>query len=430
MVNSTPNTFLPFHSFEKSRAYAPVKKALVAGFILSVVFLATGCSHGTDSKSRSEQILRDADPKVVDFLLNAQQAFENGNYNFALMLADSAAKYAPELADVPFLRGRILSSVRQYGPAQQAYEETLQLDPDYPGVYLNLGNSAYLRGEPQEALALYRKEKGAADTAPYLVQLGRAYADLGVTDSARWAYERAIAADSTNSTAYMWLGQFFEEAGDFEKALLYSRKGLALRPDNPNYAYVVGVQLLRGDSLEEAVGMLTKAAKAMPWHYASHYNLGQALTGLGQTDLGARYLAQADTLLEKQKGITKWENLLQTNSHEPMLWVNYGNALREAGRVDDAIDALTIAFSINPQWMELQNNIANLLLMRGDTLQALQRYQMLLRYDSTQADVWLNLGTLYALAGRYDDARWAWKAVLRHDPDHPEAARYMAQLPE
>ncbi len=394
----------------------------------AVILAVMGCG-GADGPSRTEQARREADPKAVEFLLNAQQAYEAGYYNEALMLADSAAHYAPKLADIPFLRGRILMTMLQYEPAQAAYEATLRLDPDYPGVYLNLGNSAYMRGKPREALALYRKERGAAETAAYLTQLGRVYADLGVADSARWAYEKAIAADSANPTAYMWLGQIYEDAGEFDQALRYSGKGLALQPDNLNYAYVVGVQLLRSGDLEGAVERLTKAAEGMPWHYAAHYNLGQALNGLGQAEQATRYLARADTLLEQGKEITKWENLIGANSHEPMLWVNYGNALRQAGRLDEAIEALTVAFSLQPQWLELQNNIANLLLARGDTTAALERYKVLLRINPTEPDIWLNLGTVHALSGNYDEARTAWQTALQHDPDHAEAKRYLAQLP-
>jgi Tfp pilus assembly protein PilF len=54
---------------------------------------------------------------------------------------------------------------------------------------------------------------------------------------------------------------------------------------------------------------------------------------------------------------------------------------------------------------------------------------VLLQIDSTQADIWLNLGTVHALTGRYDKARAAWETALHYDPDHPEARNYLAQLP-
>lgn len=394
------------------------------------LLILSGCGGNNDAPSITEEARRNADPRAVSFLLEAQEAFENEYFNPALVLTDSAARYAPELADIPFLRGRILTKMHQYGPAQEAYEEALALDPEYPGVYFNLGNSAYLRGAPQEALDLYLQEKGAANTTQYLTQLGRVYADLGKPDSARWAYEQAILADSTDPVAYMWLGQSYEDEGDFETALQYSHKGLALRPGNPNYAYVVGVQLLRSEDFEGAVAMLSKVAEAMPWHYSAHYNLAQAYAGLGDSARSAHYLALSDTLLEGRRETTKWEDLLRSNSHEPMLWINYGMALHEAGRTEDAIEALNVAYSLRPEWLELQNNIANLHLALGDTTAALARYHALLEVDDTQPDVWLNLGTVYALSGAYDDARAAWETALKHDPNHPEAARYIAQLPK
>ena len=394
-----------------------------------LAFISVRCGTDSESLSRTEEARRNANPQAVEFLINAQGAYEAGYYNGALMLTDSAARYAPELADIPFLRGRIFTTMRQYEQALAAYEETLKRDPAYPGVYFNLGNTAYLHGEAREALAFYRKEQSTAGTAAYLTQLGRAYADLGEADSAQRAYESAIAADSTIPTAYMWLGQLYEDAGSFDEALRYSRRGLALRPDNLNYAYVVGVQLLRSGDLEAAATLLMKVTDGMPFYYAAHYNLGQALMGLDRAIDGARYLARADSLLEQRREIDKWEGLVNANSHEPMLWVNYGTALRQAGRVDEAIEALAIAYSLQPQWLELQNNIANLLLMRGDTTAALERYQTLLQMDATQPDLWLNLGTIHALMGNYGDARTAWETALQHNPNHPEALNYLAQLP-
>ncbi len=396
----------------------------------TVVLASAGCGGSGDAPSRTELARRDADPKAVEFLFEAQQAFETKYYSAALVLADSAARYAPDLADISFMRGRIFTALRQMDMATEAYERTLELDPDYPGVWFNRGNGAYMYGESAQALALYRKERSlVAETTDYLTQLGRAYADTGKPDSARWAYERAIAADSANPTAYMWLGQLHEDAGDFEAALAYSAQGLALDPDNLNYAYVYGVQHLRSGDLEAAASILARVADGIPWHYPAHYNLGQALNGLGEAERAARYLARADTLLAMQRDVEQWVERIKTNSMEPLLWVQYGESLRRSGRVGEAIEALTVALSLRPGWLELHNNIANLHLAAGDTVTALGRYEALLQRAPTQPDVWLNLGTLHALSGNYEAARVAWETVLEHAPGHEQAVSYLAQLP-
>ena len=406
--------------------------------ILWIAFLGTtlavaagGCGGPeADAPSVTEQVRRNTDPKAVEFLVDAQQAFETGYYGAALALADSAARHAPDLADIPFMRARAFTALRQMDRATEAYEKTLELDPDYPGVWFNRGNGAYMYGEPAEALSLYQKERShVAETTDYLTQLGRAYADTGKPDSARRAYEQAIAADSSNPTAYMWLGQLHEDAGDFETALAYSEQGLALDPDNLNYAYVYGVQRLRNGDLEAAAEMLTRVAGGIPWHYPAHYNLGQALNGLGQEARAARTLARADTLLAMQRDVEEWVERIKTNSTEPLLWVQYGESLRRSGRVDEAIEALTVALSLRPGWLELHNNIANLHLAAGDTARAMGRYEALLRLAPTQPDVWLNLGTLHALSGNYEEARAAWETVLEHAPGHEEAVSYLSHLP-
>ncbi len=373
-------------------------------------------------------------------MFNAQEAFEAGYFDLSLTMADSAAHYAPALADIPFLRGRVYTALRRVEDARNAYEKVLELDPDYPGVYMNLGNSAFLSGQPEQALSFYRKEQmrankssGADDvveTPAFLIQLGRAYEDTGKPDSARWALEKAIAADSLNPTAYMWLGQVLEDEGEFEEALSFSRKGLTLQPGNANYGYVVGVQHLRNGDLQEAADLLKEVTGKLTTHYAAHYNLGQALLGLGKQDEARFYLTRADTLLELQKEVEKWERLVNSNSHEPMLWVNYGTALAEGGRIDDAIEALNIAFSLQPQWLEIQSNIANLLILKGDTTEALSRYQRLLQTTPNQPDLWFNLGTIHAMSGNYDQAREAWNKTLSIAPDHPEARAYLKQLPK
>jgi tetratricopeptide (TPR) repeat protein len=78
--------------------------------------------------------------------------------------------------------------------------------------------------------------------------------------------------------------------------------------------------------------------------------------------------------------------------------------------------------------MEIQNNIANLKLIRGDTTGAISQYRAILQRDSTLVDIWLNLGVVYALSGQAENARQAWLNALKHHPNHPAARAYLAKL--
>ncbi len=134
---------------------------------------------------------------------------------------------------------------------------------------------------------------------------------------------------------------------------------------------------------------------------------------------------------ELQKGIQEvenWRNLANMNPDQLMLWVNFGNSLKNMGRIQEAKDAYLVALSLSPMSFALQNNIANICLMDGDTAQAIIRYESILSLDSTLVDIWLNLGVVHASAGRKNDARTAWLKGLEFDPDNTTLRYYLETL--
>jgi tetratricopeptide (TPR) repeat protein len=397
-----------------------------------MLLIAAGCKSGSDQPEISQTVLQrqSADPKVTLLLIEAEDAFHQGAFGVALMLADSAERYAPELADIPFLRGLVYTVMIRFDEAEAAYNKVLELDPHYQGVWLNLGGIAFRQGQIRKALDWYRKEQEAYPSAVVLLQMGRAYAELREADRARKAYLQAIAADSSYATVYFRLSELYKEEGELEKALEYSRQGLTLDPDNLNYQYFVGSLLLLTGEIEEAVGYLQTVVAQYPWHYWAHYNLGQALLRQGRQDEGKRYLAKADSLQEGLQNIEEWQTLAEQNPDQFMLWVNLGEAFRRAGRIDKAINAHQIAFNLGPQNLALQNNLANMYLMRGDTTWAIAGYRLILRQDPTYAGAWFNLGVIYNSTGKVPEARWAFESALMYEPDDSAAKAYLAKLPD
>ena len=399
--------------------------------LLFALVIGAGCRSGSDEEQLSQTALQRqaADPKAASFLIEAQDAFYRGAFGVALMLADSSQKYAPELADIPFLRGLVFTALSRLDEAQAAYEAVLVLDPNYQGVWLNLGSTAFRQGDRRKALRLYRKEQEAYSSPAVLLQMGRAYAELGVADSAQQAYQQAIAADSSYATAYFRLSELYKEEGELEKALEYSRQGLSLAPDNLNYRYFIGSLLLLMGAVGEAVEHLETVVEQRSWHYWAHYNLGQALVRLGRQEEALRYLAKAESLQGAVEDIQHWQSLTEQNPDQLMHWVNLGDALRRAGRIDEAIEAHQTAFYLGPQYLAVQNNLANLYLMRGDTAWAIAGYRLILRQDPTIVDVWLNLGSVYASAGKVAAARRVWENALQYEPDDSTVKAYLANLP-
>jgi len=408
----------------------PINSAFVILLLtMSAFWLLFDFQSAPQKPSRTVGQRRAANPKAPQFLIQAQDAFGQKLYNAALMLADSAESYAPNLADVYFLRGLIYTEVRRYGEAETAYKKVLALDPRYQGAWINLGSTVMRQGDSRKALAYYHKELQHYPTAATYHQIGRVYTKLGKLDSARYAFQNSIAADSAFATAYLRMAELDKQEGDLKQALQWARQGLQREPENLNYRYFIGSLLVLNNQLPEAVTELEAVIKTRPWHYWANYNLGQALVRLGRDEEGKRYLAKAESLQAELKNIQDWENLVENNPDQLMLWVNYGEALRRAGRVDEAIEAFQVALAIEPRFMALENNLAILYMIRGDTAKTVAHYQSILQRQPELSDAWLNLGVVYARGGKFEAARKAWENVLKYTPNDSTAKAYLAKLP-
>jgi tetratricopeptide (TPR) repeat protein len=291
-----------------------------------------------------------------------------------------------------------------------------------------MGTNSIRQDDLPAAIAHYKSELLLYPSARTMVQLGRAYADLGKIDSAAFAYEDAIKTDSKNAAAYMRLGHLYKDSGDITKAIEYATSGLNLDPGNLDYKYIMGSLLLLNGEPQVSLPFFQAVTSNRPWHYWAHHNLGQALYRIGNEAKGQHYMDMAKELQKGIQEVENWRNLANLNPDQLMLWVNLGNSLKNMGRIQEAKDAFLVALSISPMSFALQNNIANLCLMDGDTAQAIIRYKAILSLDSTLVDIWLNLGVVHASSGRNNDARQAWMEGLEYDPDNTTLKDYLKTL--
>lgn len=399
--------------------------------LVALALTWAGCSSGAQEPASATELKRQTlDPKVGAFLVDGQRAYERGVYTLALAMTDSAERYAPDLADLHYLRGLVYTQLNRGDVAQAAYETVLELDPRYKGARHNLGLLAFRQGKLRDAIDWFLKEDALETNTNVQLELGRAYARLGEPDSARAAYEAAVALDSTNATALMWLGQLHEELGELDEALAVSRRGLRLKPESRDYQYIIGSLLNRMGQAEEAVPYLRPIADERPWHHGAQYNLGQALMRLGHEDEAQTYFVRADSAQQVQQRISDAENAIGRDPQALEPWLHLGDLLRTSGQLDRAVEAYEVAVSLDPWNLYLQNNLALLMMESGDADGAIRRYRAILGMDSTLVDVWLNLGVAYANAGQRGPAEEAWTTALRHRPGYPPARALLARLSE
>lgn len=370
-------------------------------------------------------------------LLQANEALRQNEFDLALAITDGAQKLAPNSANVYFMRARAYSEIGQWEKAEQSYRKVLELEPQYRGVWNNLGNNTFRQQKFEQAIGYYYKEiarnaqyplpQSAEEAIPFY-QLGRAYVELGKVDSARICFQRALGFDSLYALCHFNLALLFEDEGELGAALTHAQRAGRIEPANLEYRYLVGGLLVKQRRYEEALAPLREVAAQWPWHHGAQYNMGQALVRLGKADEGKKYLAEAERVRAEDAKIEHLENTIRSLPNDPMAHAALAFAFRRAGRYNDALHAYQVAAHLAPRNMEIQTNIANLYLLKSDTTRAIRHYQRILEYNPALTDVWLNLGVVYALSHKPEQARAAWENVLKYQPEHPLAKRYLAKL--
>lgn len=367
-------------------------------------------------------------PIVQRILELGTEALQQHEFERAFALADSAAVRAPDLADVPFLRGRIYAELGRLDEAEKAYRQALAIRPSYPGGWHNLGNTAFRNQKYSEAIGYYRREFAAnPDPRPWR-GIGRSYFELGIPDSARHAYERALAIDSTFAEAHFDLALVLDDGGDAEGALYRARRALAHDSANAEYRYYVGVYLVKVGRHAEALDLLEAVVEQWPWHQGAHYNMAQAFMRLGRVEDAQAFQERSEELRSLQAQITHHENTVRGQPTNEYAHAGLGTLLRRAGRYNDAMHAYRVALYLAPQNLEFRHNMAVLHLLRGDTTASIQTFEQIVQADTANAPAWLNLGSLYAMSGELEQARKAWIATLRIDPNNDLARRSLANL--
>ncbi len=424
-----------------SRSSTSWRFCLLVGLCLSFALLAGGC--GEDDDESELPIPREA---ALHFQ-RAEQAYQLGAYRPALRLADSVQQVAPDFSGAYVLRGQILTALQQYEEAAEQLSRAAELDPENPAIHFNWANNAYRREQYREALRRFEQvldmienrdrvniysgdPEGTEARHAVLLQMGRAYDDLGKSDSSRIFFERAIDVLPRNAEGHSAMSELYEKLGQFDQSIAYARQALDRDSSNIEYRYDLGVLLVQTGQYEEAIPYLEAMAEEQPWHHGSHYNLGQAYMQLGQRERAETYLSQADSLQQARAELSKLGEKAELNQDNLRLWVKYGSALRRAGRIEDAIRAFRHALTLAPQNVALQNNMAILALENGSPKEAIMRYRAILQRNPKLPDVWLNLGVAYANTGSVPQARKAWNKVLEYDADHETAKKYLAQYEE
>jgi tetratricopeptide (TPR) repeat protein len=182
-----------------------------------------------------------------------------------------------------------LYTQQDYKRAAQAYEETLQSDPDLVTAYFFLGNSydnlyrPARRGEPANDELLTKavenyKKSAAVEQDPKIKQLALEYLvaaygpdKLNDPSESETLLKQMIELVPNDERNYFALGNIYEQNGDYEAAEAVFLKAKEVRPNEPTvYTTLAGFYNRQGD-FEKTIAALQERATREPENPEAHH---------------------------------------------------------------------------------------------------------------------------------------------------------------
>jgi tetratricopeptide (TPR) repeat protein len=141
-----------------------------------------------------------------------------------------------------------------------------------------------------------------------------------------------------------------------------------------------------------------------------------------------------------QNTLTLFEYTLKVTKNNAFVENNYGSALLEAGRLDEAFLHLNKALSIIPELGEAEENMGKVYLKQGKfneailcfkrvlELEAITHFNYVLQTKEISAEAYANLGSAYIQVGKYDLAIQNLTKSIELKPDNIDVLNKLAWL--
>jgi Tfp pilus assembly protein PilF len=194
------------------------------------------------------------------------------------------------------------------------------------------------------------------------------------TEETMW--KDVILKDRRSIRGYNNLGIYYEQRGDYEKALTHYQQTIRLAPTFPN----------------------------------PYINIGNVYHKQKKFDLAEKWMKRA----------------LQLDPRSALASYNLGNILREAGKTQEAIGAYSQALRLNPRYIEAANNLANIYFKERNFQEAIKYYERALFIDPTFAMSYYNIALASENLKRFDEAIANYERFLRFwlgDPKYRQMAQ-------
>ncbi len=350
------------------------------------------------------------------YLAMAENYFYLEEYQSSLRMAKKAIQRDPNNVDAWELLAANYEQLRQYTEAARAYERIVKLEPDNLFSLYTLTSLQIITKDYAKALQSYHKliEAGLTDTE-YRLRIGHLFFQNRAFDQAQDVFLNIYKTDPDYEPAYLSLAEVSKAKKDTVAAIQWYKTALQHQPNFEDVKVQLNELLQKKQQWKEAIEIYEKLVSREGASVSDQLQLTQYYVMQGDTlkaidriqqiinqhpqsekgylALGALQKLQKDTLAAEQ---TYWTALKQNK-----LFFEVRRRLRDLyatqKRWDEAIALYEPLKNIDSTVVGAQLEVAQLLMQKGDTLQAIDLCRDLAQKHENEWRIHLSLGRFLML---------------------------------
>lgn len=342
-----------------------------------------------------------------------------------------------EAARAHSVLGELHLSQGRHGPAQQAFEEALAVDRNFPRALIGLGEMLHISGRHTEALARFEvAARAEPDSLHAQVGIAKSQIQLAHLPEAQALLTRLAETHKGHPEVIFWTGKAHQALRAHDAALASYRAAIDAgqgRADSvTSYLALASLQSELGQ-LAVAQQTLSEAQEKLPPSGPLHKALGEIAMNraeyarayadfekalaLDSGDTRARFMgAVALTRLGRfDEALAAFQTVGETDKDFPGLAVERGRLFEESGRNEEALREYEAAFLKSPDDIDLQIRVGCGRVIAGRSDAAEKILEEVLKASPRSAEAYYCLGRALFEQERYVDASTRLDRALNLD---------------
>jgi tetratricopeptide (TPR) repeat protein len=265
-------------------------------------------------------------------------------------------KPAPVLTDVD-----VLNAGGRYAESLAALKRALETFPGDKDLLLAKASTLYAWGRLREAYREFLRADEAGFVGPTLdIRLGWTCHQIGKPDEAESRMRKVVDDRSDSAEAHFGLGVVLASAKRYDEAIASYERALELAPDHKHCMTNLGICRLQQGNLAAAETWFRRTVACHPENTVAWMNLGTALWRQDRREAFAAF--------------ERAQQLEADGGESSDLFSNYGNALQNSDRVQQALELFERNLPRRPHAIA-QGNFSMALLAAGRLAEGWNHYE-------------------------------------------------------